>query len=170
MDPDIKFTCVNCGKRLTQPAEMAGEPVDCTWCGKQTVVPSPVSANGKTDQKTAPTNKACPFCGEQILFVAKKCKHCGEFLEKKEPEKEPEKGPETGKGTDEETPVTNYVRNMVVSLITLFFIIMFFRFLSSDKESSFKDTTPDNPILENMRLNEQAEQQLKDSIDFRFHR
>jgi hypothetical protein len=29
-----------------------------------------------TDQDT----KDCPWCGETILSVAKKCKHCGEFL------------------------------------------------------------------------------------------
>lgn len=27
--------------------------------------------------------KACPFCGEQIQAVAVKCKHCGEFLNRK---------------------------------------------------------------------------------------
>ena len=27
-----------------------------------------------------PQMKPCPFCGEQIMETAKKCKHCGEFL------------------------------------------------------------------------------------------
>lgn len=28
--------------------------------------------------------KLCPYCGEEIMAVAKKCKHCGEWLDKKE--------------------------------------------------------------------------------------
>ncbi len=28
--------------------------------------------------------KKCPFCGEEILVAAKKCKHCGEWLDKVE--------------------------------------------------------------------------------------
>ena len=28
--------------------------------------------------------KRCPYCGEEILAVAKKCKHCGEWLTSKE--------------------------------------------------------------------------------------
>ena len=35
---------------------------------------------GKDSQDTI----QCPYCGEEILAVAKKCKHCGEWLDKKQ--------------------------------------------------------------------------------------
>jgi len=38
--------------------------------------------------------KECPYCAEEILVAAKKCKHCGEFLDdelKKNSEPEVEK-------------------------------------------------------------------------------
>ena len=39
--------------------------------------------------------KRCPYCGEEILAIAKKCKHCGEFLTK-EAKKEHRKGSQSG--------------------------------------------------------------------------
>lgn len=38
--------------------------------------------------------KQCPYCGEEILLAAKKCKHCGEWLEEKTAAKPVETMPE----------------------------------------------------------------------------
>jgi len=43
--------------------------------------PLPNTVTYTPEQRTAPQSKACLFCGEQVLAVAKKCKHCGEILD-----------------------------------------------------------------------------------------
>lgn len=33
------------------------------------------------NEEGAPSGAHCPFCAEQIKAAAKKCKHCGEFID-----------------------------------------------------------------------------------------
>lgn len=54
--------------------------------------------------------KLCPYCGEEILAVAKKCKHCGEWLERKEPEKEKKACPICGELVDVDLEVCPYCK------------------------------------------------------------
>src|SRR4029078_4657685 len=49
-----------------------------------TIVAAPVAASA-ADTPSAEATKRCPFCGEVILAIAKKCKHCGEFLDRAPP-------------------------------------------------------------------------------------
>lgn len=60
--------------------------------------------------------KRCPYCGEEILAVARKCKHCGEWLDKEEPKKEEKKMvacPVCGEDIEEGTEVCPYCHEHV---------------------------------------------------------
>ena len=81
----IRATCEGCGK-LTQTGDDWAERTGlCPHCGRQVsfptakpVVHAPVA---KPVNQPAADTRVCPFCGEVILSVAKKCKHCGEYLD-----------------------------------------------------------------------------------------
>ena len=79
---DFKFNCPHCKQSLEAPDEMLGQQINCPSCNGAIDLPAPVprqSAPPPPPQQ--PTTRACPFCGEQILTSAIKCKHCGEFLD-----------------------------------------------------------------------------------------
>ncbi len=107
MDDKIEFSCVHCGAKYKVSADISGKQVICKNCGKKFIAPMPdnlpemcrnisqkreLENSSNICDKDAPPqqpneqhseHKACPFCGEQILSIAKKCRYCGEFLDDK---------------------------------------------------------------------------------------
>ena len=71
----MEFDCEHCGRTIRVSDEHSGKRGKCPKCGGTVLVPE-VSC-----ELEEPT-KQCPYCAEIILAVAKKCKHCGEFLDR----------------------------------------------------------------------------------------
>ncbi|MCL2641008.1 MAG: PH domain-containing protein [Phycisphaerales bacterium] len=88
---NYKITCL-CGNQFLINEEQLKGVVTCAECKRSlspivSPLPSPLPvAEEKEKEKevvaTDEPTKRCPYCGEEILTVAKKCKHCGEFLDR----------------------------------------------------------------------------------------
>jgi len=91
----IRVTCDTCGKVLKALDDHAGKKAKCPDCGNILLVPaqevldaevddqyhfSPVSSDA--DEIEADGRIPCPACGENILKDAKKCRFCGEILDR----------------------------------------------------------------------------------------
>ena len=94
----ISVDCSHCGKTLKAKDSAAGKTAKCPSCQELITIPLidevyDAEEAGEPDAEFAGVNSydmpaipgegrtACPACGEMIAERAKKCRHCGEFLD-----------------------------------------------------------------------------------------
>jgi LSD1 subclass zinc finger protein len=79
--PGQMFRCPKCPGQVQVPAVWPPSPPPLpTAAAMPPTLPSHAPLI-PTPQTAVPEFKGCPFCGEQVLQVAKKCKHCGETID-----------------------------------------------------------------------------------------
>lgn len=70
--------------------------------------------------------KQCPYCGEEIMATAKKCRHCGEWLNTQSPSIETPVVENNNQGTiiaDKlETSISTYIASHAKKFKTIFLI------------------------------------------------
>ena len=75
----------------------------------------------------------CPYCGEEILAVAKKCKHCGEWLDEEEIEGEVVETEEEESDSTDDDSNWDWLYKVIVWVIIL--AVAFFTLPSEEKQT-----------------------------------
>lgn len=87
----ITMTCPKCGLSLRAPADGMGKHAKCPRCMSLVEFPTAVAtasappADRRVDAAPPTEDKLCPYCGEWIKALARKCRFCGEMLDEDEP-------------------------------------------------------------------------------------
>jgi hypothetical protein len=81
----VKIQCPypDCAQSIAIEQSDSGRVANCPTCEREFQCPEiePEEAQATTPTPPPIQTKQCPFCGEEILAHAKKCKHCGEMLD-----------------------------------------------------------------------------------------
>ena len=137
--PGKKVKCPKCGQLVTMPAAVSSDADyeivnDAPPAPAPTRVPAPprpaapsrvpapprpptpsrvpAAAAVRASQPAAATSKSCPYCGEQILESAVKCRHCGEFVDEEKAASRPRSKAAKQSAADELTPAEYIVATL----------------------------------------------------------
>lgn len=103
----MKTICPHCQQKYNVELDLVGSSIECPKCNNTFIIKGAANHNpseqiltpcsdesndlvfdpfASKSATTKTSSKRCPMCGEEILAIAKKCKHCGEMLERIENE------------------------------------------------------------------------------------
>ena len=107
-DEGPDYACPKCGVTYDKIVALFGDPR-----------PPVRSDEKKTVQSDGKKTKSCPYCGEEILAVAIKCKHCESDLESEPRESQQQAKIKTGVDQADQAG-----RNTVIGLASFFLILL----------------------------------------------
>lgn len=119
----IDWKCSNCGYKVSLPPHYAGKTVKCPQCGAKTRVggePAEAETRGEAFYEPAELTR-CPYCRELIRSDARKCKYCGEILDRRLKRKKMYEAAVYGEELRREREGNSYAKNgLICGIIGLF--------------------------------------------------